>query len=97
VAYSLADFHGKFLGGKALAIACPKLDSSQEVYGEKIGSLIDDAKINTLTVLTMEVPCCAGLLQIVRSAAQKSKRKVPIKHVMVSIRGQILSNEWVNM
>src|SRR5690242_16384164 len=55
VAYAVGDFHKDFLQGKSLAIGCPKLDDGQEAYVEKIRSLIDDANINTLTVLIMEV------------------------------------------
>ena len=94
-AYALGDFHKDFLKDKSLAIACPKLDSEQEIYAQKITSLIDDAKINTLTILTMEVPCCSGLVNIAKQAAGDAKRKVPIKSVVVSIRGEILSEGWI--
>jgi len=50
VAFTVGDFHKDYLAGKSLAIACPKLDEDQDVYQEKITALIDDAKINTLTV-----------------------------------------------
>ena len=94
VAFSLGDFHQTYLKGKSIGIACPKLDSEKEIYVEKIISWIDDAKINTLTVLTMEVPCCGGLLQIAKQAASQSKRKIPLKHVVVGIKGDVLSEEW---
>ena len=42
VAYALGDFHRRYLKGKSLAIACPKLDQRQEVYVEKIRTLIDE-------------------------------------------------------
>jgi len=57
--------------------------------------LIDDAKINTLTVITMEVPCCGGLLSIAKDAAEKAKRKISVKSVVVSIQGKILNEGWV--
>ncbi|HOK40747.1 MAG TPA: 4Fe-4S binding protein [bacterium] len=95
VAYALGDFHNSYLKGKSLAIACPKLDDGQEEYIEKITSLIDDAKINTLTVLIMQVPCCSGLLHLAQEAASKAKRKIPIKKIIVSLQGEILSEEWV--
>jgi ferredoxin len=94
VAYSLGNFHSKWLNGKALAIACPKLDSGLESYVEKIRGLIDDAKINTLTVMMMQVPCCGGLLQMVRMAAGQAERKVPVKKIIVGVEGDILSEEW---
>jgi ferredoxin len=94
-AYALGDFHQRFMKGKALAIACPKLDEGQEIYTAKLKALIDDAKINTLTIVIMEVPCCGGLVQLARQAAENSKRNVPIKKVVVGIKGQILQEEWI--
>lgn len=95
VAFSLGNFHSKWLKGKTLAIACPKLDSGLESYVEKIKALIDEAKINTLTVMMMQVPCCGGLLQMVRMAAGQSERKVPLKQVIVGVEGDILSEDWI--
>ncbi|MCK5135005.1 MAG: 4Fe-4S ferredoxin [Bacteroidales bacterium] len=95
VAFSLGNFHSTWLKGKSLAIACPKLDSGLETYVSKIKSLIDDAKINTLTVMMMQVPCCGGLLQMVKTAAGHAERKVPIKSVIVGVEGEILQEEWI--
>ncbi len=95
VAYSLADFHKDYLKDKSLAIACPKLDSNLDVYLQKLTALIDNAKINTFTVITMEVPCCSGLLGLAKKASEKASRNIPIKSIVVSIRGEILKEEWV--
>jgi ferredoxin len=95
VAYALGGFHENYLKGRRLSIACPKLDSDQEEYAEKVRSLIDDAKINTLTVMIMQVPCCSGLLAMAKNAAQSAKRKVPIKAVVVGLKGDVLSEDWV--
>jgi ferredoxin len=95
VAYALGDFHSRYLKGKSLAIACPKLDEGQEVYLEKLVALIDTAQINTLSVLTMEVPCCRGLLALAKEAQQRATRKVPVKSVVVGIQGEVLQENWV--
>jgi len=95
IAFSMGNFHEKFLKGKALAIACPKLDEGQEVYLAKLVSLIDDAKINTLTVAIMEVPCCSGLLQLAKQAVEQAVRKIPVKAIVVGHRGDILQEQWV--
>lgn len=94
-AYAVGDFHQRFLKGKALAIACPKLDQGMESYLEKLTAMIDSAGINTITVLMMEVPCCGGLLQIAQAAVSRARRKVPVKKMVVSIEGELLGEEWV--
>ena len=95
VAFSFADFHNRFLTGKILAIACPKLDSNKESYIEKIKVMILRSAINTLTVIIMEVPCCRGLLQLAAKALSESGRKIPLKLVVIGTRGDILKEEWV--
>ena len=94
-AYALGDFHSKHLKGKSLAIACPKLDHGQDIYREKITELIDSAEINTLSVMMMEVPCCSSLLGIAQEALAQAKRKIPIKKMIVSIEGELISEGWV--
>ncbi|MDP6491034.1 MAG: 4Fe-4S ferredoxin, partial [Kiritimatiellia bacterium] len=78
-----------------IAIACPKLDAGQDIYAAKIRSWLEDAKINTLTVLIMEVPCCGGLLHLAKQALAASSRKVPLKAVVVGLDGEIRSEDWV--
>jgi Fe-S-cluster-containing hydrogenase component 2 len=90
VPFALGGFHEEYLKGKTLAIACPKLDHDQEVYLEKLTRLIEDAAIESLTVIIMQVPCCSGLLQLARRAAAQANRKVPVSHIVVGLRGEIL-------
>ena len=96
VAYAVGNFHQDYLKDKAIAIACPKLDEGQEVYEEKIRAWFDEAKINTLTVMIMQVPCCMGLLSLARQAAVKASRKVPIKYMVVGLQGEILEEAWAD-
>lgn len=95
VAYALADFHKDYLKDHSLAIACPKLDSNQDIYISKIRSFMEDAKANTLTVMIMQVPCCMGLTQMVKIALEQSSRKIPVKAIVVSLQGEILKEEWL--
>jgi ribosomal protein L16/L10AE len=55
----------------------------------------DPAEVNTITVMMMEVPCCGGLLQMVKAALSKASRKVPVKMMITGISGQILKEEWI--
>ncbi|GAB4310665.1 MAG: 4Fe-4S binding protein [Bacteroidales bacterium] len=95
VAYAVGDFHRKYLRGNTIAIACPKLDSHQEMYVAKLVSMINDSKINTMTALRMQVPCCGGLVQMAKVAAGQSERKVPLKEIIIGIEGEVLSEQWI--
>lgn len=95
VAFSMGNFHSRHLKGKSLAIACPKLDHSTDIYVEKLTAMIDTAKVNTITVMMMEVPCCGGLLQMAKTSLEKASRKVPLKMMIVGISGDMLKEEWV--
>lgn len=95
VAFSMGNFHSKYLKGKSLAIACPKLDHGTDVYMDKLTAIIDIARVNTITVMMMEVPCCGGLLQMVKAASARATRKVPVKQMITGISGEVLKEEWI--
>lgn len=93
--FAYANFHNDFIKGRKVVIACPKLDSGKDVYLQKLVRLIDESRVNTITVVIMEVPCCGGLSQLVKLATQTASRKAPVKEVIIGIQGKILSEEWV--
>ncbi len=95
VAFASGEFHSKFLKGKSLAIACPKIDTNMDVYVDKLTAMIDNANINTLTVALMEVPCCNGLMHIAKKAVDQAEKKIPIKKIVIGIKGNFLKEEWV--
>ena len=76
-------------------MACPKLDSGREIYLGKLIAMIDQSRINTLTVAIMEVPCCSGLLSLAKEAVAAASRKVPIKLAVLGVQGQVVREEWV--
>ena len=86
VAYANPKLYSELLVGKKLAIACPKLDVNKESYVNKLIQMIDDSKINSLTVAIMEVPCCGGLIRLVEMAMEKSQRKIQMNKIVVKIR-----------
>lgn len=96
VAFSMGNFHQKYLKGKTLAIACPKLDQGMDVYLQKLIALIKQAGINSLSVMVMQVPCCSGLVQLARQALQESGRIVPLTVTVVGVKGEILQEVALN-
>lgn len=94
VAFAMGNFHQAYLKGKTLAIACPKLDTNKDSYVEKLAAMIKDSLINTMTVVMMEVPCCGGLMQLAQVAMQQAGREIPLKRVIISIKGEVLEEKW---
>ena len=94
-AFAMGDFHARYLKGKSLAIACPKLDTNKESYLQKLTSMIADSQIRSLQVVIMEVPCCGGLLQMAKTARENAGRNLPIKKSVISVQGEILEEDWV--
>ncbi|WP_372880788.1 ATP-binding protein [Psychromonas sp.] len=90
-AFAAGDFHQRYLAGKKLAIACPKLDSSQESYIEKLSMMIRYAKLKSISVLRMDVPCCGGLTKLAQTAMQQARRNIPLEIITIDKNGRSIS------
>jgi hypothetical protein len=95
VAFAVGDFHQRFLAGSSLAIACPKLDSNQEIYLQKLVAMIDIAEIQSLKVMVMEVPCCGGLVRLAEEAVRRANRDVTVECIVVGTQGHILGEHQI--
>lgn len=87
VAFALGSFHSDLLKGKAIAIACPKLDET-EGYVEKMAAIFKHNEVNSITVAIMEVPCCRGLDVMVRQALTLSGKEIPLETVIIGVNGE---------
>jgi len=84
-----ADVHWRFLRGRSVVVACPKLDRT-EGYMEKLAGILSDPTIPRALVVRMEVPCCGGLTRIVReAAAQTDRRDLVVEEITVALDGAI--------
>lgn len=89
VPFAVADFHQRYLADHSLAIACPKLDTNQEIYLEKLVAMIDVARVESIHVMVMEVPCCSGLVRLVDEARKRASREIPIKCSVIGTDGGV--------
>ncbi|MDD5069452.1 MAG: 4Fe-4S binding protein [Candidatus Omnitrophica bacterium] len=89
VAFASADFHN-IARDKTVVIFCPKLDKANDIYIEKLTEIIINNDIQSLTLIHMEVPCCFSLVAIAKTALEKSKRTIPLKTIIISIKGETL-------
>jgi ferredoxin len=88
-AFSTVNFHSRFIKGKKLVIACPKLDDAQ-LYYEKLTEMFRTNSIKSITVVRMEVPCCGGLIYLTKESVKASGKDIPIKEIVLGIKGDIL-------
>jgi len=89
VPFAYANFHNELLKGKVLLVGCPKLDDIQ-LYKEKIAEIIKLNTVKSITYAHVEVPCCFGLMPIIKDAIAVSGTAIPFKEIVISIRGERL-------
>ena len=84
-----ADVHWRFLRGRAIVVACPKLDHT-EPYVEKLAAIFASNAIPRVLVVRMEVPCCGGLTAIVHEALVRSgRRDLVVDEVILGTDGPV--------
>jgi len=96
VGFAMPDFHERLLGGKALAVACPKLDDAG-AYVQKLATIFASNSIKSVTIARIEVPCCGGLEQIVQAALERAGVTIPVNVVIVSAEGRIITVNGVKV
>jgi hypothetical protein len=89
VAVAYPDLHKDLLEGKAVMMGCPKFDDI-DAYAAKFAEVFANAKLRSVTTVTMEVPCCSSLPNVVAKAMKDAQVSVPHKQMVISTRGKIL-------
>ncbi len=92
VPFAMGDFHSKFLTGRSIVVGCPKLDDT-DFYVDKLTDIIKQNKLNSLTVVHMEVPCCSGLTRIATQAVAASGLQLAFDDVTISLQGNIIKTQ----
>nr|WP_330395282.1 4Fe-4S binding protein [Clostridioides difficile] len=90
-AYAYGNFHNKFMKNKVTLIGCPKLDEVD--YAEKLTEILKENDIKNIVVTRMEVPCCGGIVNAIKTALQNSGKMIPWQIVTISVDGKIVDGE----
>ncbi len=86
VAYPM--LHQKFLKGKVIMLGCPKFDNPDE-YVDRFANIFKINKIEKVTVMIMEVPCCAALPVIVKRGMEKAGIELKVEEIVVAVNGKL--------
>lgn len=90
-AFTVDDFKGRYVRGRAVVIGCPKLDDRSRF--DKIKTILENNPIDSVEVIRMEVPCCSALTRIVRMATSECGRDVDVKEIVIGRDGSVLSGD----
>lgn len=92
VSVAYPSLHRDFMKGKTVMIGCPKFDET-EPYIAKFADIFRIADIRSVTTMIMDVPCCAGLPMIVKKGMEAAQKNIPVREIVISPRGDILTDE----
>ena len=87
VGSSHPNFHEDLVKGRVLIIACPKLDDA-EAYVDKLTQMFTESAPKSVTCAHMTVPCCFGLVQLVKQAIADSGKTIPFAEVTIDVDGK---------
>jgi len=89
------DVHWRFVRGRSLVVACPKLDKT-EGYVEKLAGIMAKNNIPKVIVVRMTVPCCGGLSMMARQAyAASGRTDLVIEEVTIGLDGELMKTETI--
>ena len=77
-----------FLKGHITLVGCPKLDAVD--YATKLTEIIRENDILSVTVVRMEVPCCAGIENAVKTALRESGKWIPWNVAILATDGRMI-------
>ena len=95
-AYAYGNFHSEFMKNRVTLIGCPKLDGPQALqgkgdYSEKLTAILKSNNVKSVTVVRMEVPCCGGIENAVKTALKDCGKMIPWQVVTLSTDGTRVS------
>lgn len=91
-AVSAPNFQLDYLTGKIVMMGCPKFDDA-ESYVQRFTEIISACNLKSLTILIMEVPCCAAMNSIIKQAVERAGKTVPVEQITISTQGAELDRK----
>jgi Pyruvate/2-oxoacid:ferredoxin oxidoreductase delta subunit len=92
--FAAGDFHSRYLQGRALVCGCPKFEDA-EANAAKLTEILRQNEVQEITIVNMEVPCCFGLVQVVRQALLASGKEIPVTICTLGATGQLIQQQKI--
>jgi len=74
--------------GRVVLVACPKLDDKPSRLS-RLTAILSQSSVRRVTVVRMDVPCCAGLVRLASEAVGQSGKDVPVDVVVAELDGSL--------
>ncbi len=87
--FAAGDFHARYLAGRAVVCGCPKFEDQEEAVA-RLTAILKQNDIQGITIVNMEVPCCQGLVQVVRQAMVAAGKVLPVSICTLAATGQVV-------
>lgn len=94
VPFAYGGFHSDLVPGRVVLQACPKLDDTGP-YVQKLAAIFQQNDIRSITLARMEVPCCGGLVNVVRAALALAGKQLPVEVVTLGVDGEVRGRQTV--
>jgi hypothetical protein len=91
-AFVFAAMHPQFIKGRVTVIGCPKLDDNDE-FIERVSEVLTKNRLQDVTVVHMDVPCCGQLERLVREAKKRSGSDVKVESYTIHRNGSTVKDE----
>ncbi len=89
------DVHWRYVRGRSLVVACPKLDRTED-YVEKLSGIMAQNNIPKVIVVRMTDPCCGGLSKMAQQAHAASGRSdLVVEEVTIGLDGELMKTERI--
>jgi ferredoxin len=82
----------ELIKGRVVLIGCPKLDETSS-FTAKLTEILRGNDITGITILHMEVPCCANLVRLVSQSIKRSGKEIPFQQLVCSIDGSVAEEQ----
>jgi ferredoxin len=92
--FAAGDFHARYLQGRVVVCGCPKFDELAE-QAERLTAILRENEVREITIVNMEVPCCFGLVQIVRQALTAADKDLPVTICTLGPTGQVVQQQKI--
>jgi ferredoxin len=83
-----AGFHQDLLQNRVVMMGCPKFDDG-DAYVQKLSEIFSSARLKSICIAIMEVPCCQNMKNIVKAALDQAQVEIPVEVVVVNVQGDI--------